>query len=155
MSPLRRGSVATSLTSSFGRQDSVLEGVPVLGDPNTVVLPRFEDVAKRGTGKDGKSPSSPTLTRIKTEDFEEPMVDSETDKNAMDERYLRQFRSVVWKQLVPAEIDHLDGMERSSAIIMENEAAFFPPVCDVGNHGCLLTPLALSCHNGSCSTKSG
>ena len=127
LSPLRRGSVAASLASSFGRESAV-EGVSVSGDPNIVVLPRFEDVARRGNGKDGKMPPSPTLTRIKTEDFEEAMADTEAEKDSVDERYFQQFRTVVWKQLVPAEIDHLDGMARSSAIILETEASFFPPV---------------------------
>ena len=126
LSPLRRGSIAASLASSFGR-DSAVESVPVSGDPNIVVLPRFEDVARRGTGKDCKPPQSPTLTRIKTEDFDEAMADTETEIS-LDEKCLEQFRKVVWKQLVPAEIDHLDGMARSSAIVIESEAAFFPPV---------------------------
>lgn len=123
--PLRRGSVATSLTSSIGRDSSQAEVVPIPGDPNVVVLPRFEDVLRRTASKDPKSPTSPTLTRIKSEDDDHEAIN---DKESAEERYLRQFRNVVWKQLVPAELDALDGMERSSSIVMESEASFFLPV---------------------------
>jgi hypothetical protein len=126
LSPLRRGSIAPSLASSFGK-DSSVEGVPLYGDPNVVVLPRFEDVTRRA-GKDPKSPTSPSLRRVKTEE-EDSRPSSEAGQEATDEKYARQFRDVVWRQLVPAEIDMLDGMERSSALIVENEARFFSPVC--------------------------
>lgn len=126
LSPLRRGSLAISLASSFGRE-SVLESGPGMEDPNIVILPRFEDVHRRGPGKDGKSPASSGLIRIKTEDFEEVTTWSE-ERHSVDGRYLKHFKTVVWKQLVPAEIEHLDGMEGSSVVILENEAAFFPPL---------------------------
>lgn len=119
LSPFRRGSIAASLASSFGKDS---EGLSVPGDPNIVVLPRFEDVARR---KDPKSPSSPGLRRIKTEEEERPPEVQEENE----EEYIRQFRDVVWRQLVPVELDQLDGMERSSAAIVETEAQFFPPVC--------------------------
>jgi hypothetical protein len=127
LSPLRRGSIAASLASSYGRE-SAIEGVALPGDPNTVVLPRFEDVVRRNTAKDVKSPKSPTIARIKTEDFEQALADAELAHSSTDEIYLRQFRKVVWRQLVPAEIQHLDGMGSSSVIILESEASFFPPV---------------------------
>ena len=123
LSPLRRGSIAASLASSMGR-DSAMEGVPLSHDPNIVVLPRFEDANRLK----GKSPPSPTLTRIKTEDFEQNLADAEIARESMDEKYLHQFKDVVWRQLVPAEVAQLDGMEASSVVILEGEAAFFPPV---------------------------
>ncbi|RMD44320.1 hypothetical protein DV735_g871, partial [Chaetothyriales sp. CBS 134920] len=119
-SPLRRGSVATSQTSSH----SALDGS---SDPNTVVLSRFEDVPRRGAGREPKSPVS-LQSRIKVEEREEVMMDCENERALQDDKYIRQFRRVVWKQLVPAEIDRADGMDNSSAIIVESEAAFFPPL---------------------------
>ncbi|RMZ81948.1 hypothetical protein DV737_g2240, partial [Chaetothyriales sp. CBS 132003] len=122
-SPLRRGSVATSQTSSQSAMDAILG----TSDPNTVVLSRFEDVPRRGAGRDPKSPLS-SQSRIKTEETEDVLMDGENERTLQDEKYIRQFRRVVWKQLVPAEIDQSDGMENSSAVIIESEAAFFPPV---------------------------
>ncbi|RMZ92691.1 hypothetical protein DV736_g66, partial [Chaetothyriales sp. CBS 134916] len=119
-SPLRRGSVAASQTSS----QSAMDGVLGHSDPNTVVLSRFEDVPRRGAGRDPKSPLT-SQSRIKTEETEDILMDGESDRVLQDEKYMRQFRSVVWKQLVPAEID---GIENSSAVIVESEAAFFPPL---------------------------
>ncbi|KAI9872569.1 MAG: hypothetical protein M1823_008139, partial [Watsoniomyces obsoletus] len=78
----------------------------VPGDPNVVVLPRFEDVARRQNGKDCKSPTSPNPRRIKTED--ETKYSPEREQEANEEKYMRQFRDVVWRQLVPAEVDQLD-----------------------------------------------
>lgn len=117
LSPLRRGSIAASLASSFGKESSG----DISGDPNTVVLPRFEDVARR---KDTKSPSSPVLRKIKVED--EEAVDDESE--ASDDKYIRQFRTTVWRQLVPVELDSVDGIERTSCSIVETEAQYFPPV---------------------------
>ena len=122
--PLRRASIAASLASSLGREAPSLDG-SVPGDPNTVVLPKFEDVLRRTTTKD-RSPPSPILSKIKTE--ESDLATDVLDHESTDERYLHQFRQVVWKSLVPAEIDHVDGMKHSSADIMESEASFFPPV---------------------------
>ncbi|RMZ80596.1 hypothetical protein DV738_g2697, partial [Chaetothyriales sp. CBS 135597] len=97
-------------------------------DPNTVVLTRFEDVPRRGAGREPKSPVS-LQSRIKVEEREEMLMDCETERALLqDDKYIRQFRRVVWKQLVPAEIDRADGMDNSSAIIVESEAAFFPPL---------------------------
>ena len=127
LSPLRRGSLAASLASSFGKDSTGDKSVP--GDPNVVVLPRFEDVARRQTGKDCKSPTSPNLRRIKTED--ETKHSPEREQEANEERYIRRFRDVVWRQLVPAEVDQLDGMERSSSMLVETEAQYFPPVCSI------------------------
>ena len=123
LSPFRRGSIATSLASSLGKESSAESIIPP--DPNIVVLPKFEDVARRQTGKE---PLSPNLRRIKTEEDDAEKL-SEAEMEASEERYIRQFREAVWRQLVPAEIDQLNGMEHSSAFIVENEAQFFPPVC--------------------------
>ena len=123
LSPHRRGSIAPSLASSFGKESSA-EGLSSMGDPNVVVLPKFEDVARRQTGKD---PASPVLRRIKVEEEDhEPSLEPEEEQD--EERYIRHFRNVVWRQLVPAELDQLDGMERSSSTIVETEAQYFPPV---------------------------
>lgn len=137
LSPLRRGSIATSLASSAGR-DSAAEGVAVPGDPNIVVLPRFEDAARRGTfsSKDPRSPISPSTKHafIKSEDPDEAVITNELDpinnvgRMGQDARYLRQFRHVVWKQLVPAEPDQRDGMMRSSVNVLEAAANIFPPL---------------------------
>lgn len=124
LSPLRRGSIAPSLASSYGKESSV-ESRSVPGDPNVIVLPRFEDVARRQTGKET---SSSTLRRVKTEEEDNP-PSPEPEQEPNEEKYIHQFRDVVWRQLVPAEIDQLDGMERSSSTIVETEAQYFPPVC--------------------------
>jgi hypothetical protein len=108
--PVRRPSIAPSLASSLGQGS---EGIPFPSDPNIVLLPRFEDTAKRLTGKE---PPSPTLVRVKTE--EQPS----------EEAYLTQFKEVVWKHLVPVEVSQLDGNCRSSAAIIEQESLSFPPV---------------------------
>jgi len=136
LSPLRRGSVSASLASSLGR-DSVVEGIPVPGDPNIVVLPRFEDIARRGTfsSKDPLSPST-QLSKVKSEDsmasmnppLPPAMIDETPSTTTIDSRYLTQFRHVVWKQLVPAELDQVDGMDSSSFDFMELAAQSFPPV---------------------------
>jgi hypothetical protein len=140
LSPLRRGSLAASITSAAGR-DIAVEGIPVPDDPNIVVLPRFEDIARRNTfssSKDLQSPISPIArnTIIKSEDSEEialveepaSMTENERVSIGQEERYLRQFRYVVWKQLIPAELDQRDGMVRSSVGIFESAADVFPPV---------------------------
>ena len=112
------------MASSFGKE-SFTEGLTSVADPNVVVLPKFEDVARRQTGKE---PASPALRRVKTEE-EDTMQLSEPEQEANEEGYMHQFRDVVWRQLVPAELDQLDGMERSSVVIIEAEAQYFPPVC--------------------------
>lgn len=143
LSPKRRGSLATSLASSLSR-DAVVEGVPVPGDPNIVVLPRFEDLSRRGTFSSNhpRSPVSPVAKHvtIKLEDledavvFEEPTLMDESIGNHQEARYLQQLREVVWKQLVPAEPDHRDGMVRSSVNLLETTAATFPPVRPSADH---------------------
>jgi hypothetical protein len=137
LSPMRRGSLATSLGSSLSREAGV-EGTPVAGDPNIVVLPRFEDATRRGTfsSNQARSPISPIIKHenIKSEDLEEAVITdapetmAESTRLSREARYLRQFRQVVWKQLVPAELDQRDGMVRSSANILEAAATVFPPV---------------------------
>jgi len=136
LSPLRRGSVATSLTSSLGR-DSSADGKQPREDPNVVVLPRFEDISRRGTfsSNNPRSPLSPIAkhTIIKDEDpeeaimMEEPELIDERD-STQDAKYLHQIRHVVWKQLVPAEPDQRDGMVRSSVNVLEAAANVFAPL---------------------------
>jgi len=117
--PLRRGSIAASLASSFGR-DSMIEAVALSDDPNIVILPKFEDLSRRST-KELKSPISPAASArpgIKLEE-EEPQI-SLRDPEATT---LRHFRDVVWKQLVPPE----HGSD-SSIVLLDEAAAQFPPV---------------------------
>ena len=111
LSPLRRPSLAPSLASSLGRDSEI---IALSNDPNIVVLPRFEDVARRVTSREA---ASPTIARIKTED------DTDTE-----DRYMRQFKKIVWSQLVPVDLGQIDS-EKSSANIFERESHFFPPVC--------------------------
>jgi len=137
LSPLRRGSVATSLGSSLSREAAV-DSVSVSDDPNIIVLPRFEDVTRRGTfsSNQARSPISPVSKHsvIKTEDLEEAVSTEELEtmvesgQLGREARYLRHFRQVVWRQLVPAEPDQRDGMVRSSANILEAAATVFPPL---------------------------
>ncbi|ETI29066.1 hypothetical protein G647_01519 [Cladophialophora carrionii CBS 160.54] len=148
LSPIRRGSLATSQGSSLSREAGV-EAIPVSGDPNIVVLPRFEDVTRRGTfsSNRARSPISPLIKHenIKTEDLEEAVITevpeamAESSRVSHEARYLRQFRQVVWRQLVPAELDQRDGMVRSSANILEAAAAVFPPL-----HHAIMAVAALS-----------
>jgi len=148
LSPMRRGSLATSLGSSLSREAAV-EGVAVPGDPNIVVLPRFEDVTRRGTfsSNQARSPISPITKHvlIKTEDTddavitEEPETMTDSAQASQEARYLRQFRQVVWRQLVPAEPDQRDGMRRSSVNTLEAAAAVFPPL-----HHAMMAVAALS-----------
>lgn len=133
-SPLRRASLALSLASSIGRES--IEGIPIPGDPNIVVLPRFEDLTRRpsGNSKDPRSSTSPILQhpKIKIEERlkpETPVVDANIE-DAADASYLQHFRNVVWKQLVPADIDRSadDRPGASSVGILEAQAAYYPPV---------------------------
>jgi hypothetical protein len=119
MVPLRRPSIAASLASSFGR-DSMIEAIPVPGDPNIVILPRFEDLSRRST-RELKSPTSPTVTtrpQIKREES-----DSTFTIRGPEITTLRRFRDVVWKQIVPPE----HGPD-SSIVLLDEAAAHFPPV---------------------------
>lgn len=151
LSPLRRGSVATSLTSSLGR-DSSTDTKPSREDPNVIVLSRFEDISRRGTfsSNNPRSPLSPTAkhTIIKDEDPEEAIMTEEPDlidtrDSSQDAKYLDQIRHVVWKQLVPAEPDQRDGMVRSSVNVLEAAANVFAPVStsNIGVVLCLLSQL--------------
>ena len=140
LSPIRRGSLATSLGSSLGRE-SAAEGIPIPGDSNVVVLPRFEDITRRGTfsSNQARSPISPMVKHIiiKSEEQEEAVITEEPEwvdditEAGQEARYRRQFRQVVWRQLIPAEPDQRDGMVRSSVNVLEAAASRFPPVWDV------------------------
>jgi hypothetical protein len=136
LSPLRRGSLATSLTSSAGR-DSSTDAKPHSEGPSVVVLPRFEDISSRGTFSfnNPRSLLSPSAkhTIIKDEELKEAIITEEPDlmdarDSAQDAKYQHQFRHVVWKQLVLAESDQRDGMMRSSVNVLEAAASVFPPV---------------------------
>ena len=141
LSPLRRGSLATSLASSLGKE-SPIDAASASGDPNIIVLPRFEDTARRATvqWRDPRSPTSPLLlgSKIKTEE-EDSSADMATMRRTtitgpvyeeQDSKYLVQFRNVVWKQLVQAEPGSTatNPNPSSSADVMEQVAAQFPPV---------------------------
>jgi hypothetical protein len=154
-SPLRRASLATSLASSLGKESSLGAG-SLSGDPNIVVLPRFEDTARRATAqwRDTKPPTSPLLPTLKIkveeeeeeeeeQEEEEEEEDSSTESPSMrrttvtapqhegqDSKYMVQFRNVVWKQLVQAEPAENGAATNpsSSADVMEEVAANFPPV---------------------------
>jgi hypothetical protein len=143
LSPLRRGSLAASLASSVGR-DSSLDASSHSGDPNIVVLPRFEDTARRATAqwRDSKVATSPLLPslKIKVEEEEDSSAGSPDIRRTaavapqhegQDSKYVVQFRNVVWKQLVQAEPEDFGvfASASSSADIMEEVAAQFPPVC--------------------------
>lgn len=114
ISPLRRGSIA----SSVGR-DSPIEALPLAGDPNVVILPRFEDLSRRST-RELRSPTSPIS-------IGRPMFKREqggrSPINASDKQLLQHFRDVVWKRLVPPEHD-----TESSVSLLDEVGASFPPV---------------------------
>lgn len=142
LSPLRRGSLAASLASSAGK-DSSLDASSLSGDPNIVVLPRFEDTARRATAqwRDSKAATSPLLPnlKIKVEEEDPPAVSPDNRRivaiapqhEEQDSKYMVQFRNVIWKQLVQAEPGDFGASDSawSSAGIMEEVAAQFPPVC--------------------------
>ena len=116
---LRRGSIAASLASSFGREP-MLEAVAHPDDPNIVILPRFEDLSRRST-RELKSPTSPTTNarpNIKLED-DDPHISLHSPKITT----LQYFRDFVWKRLVPPEHD-----SDSSIVLLDEAAAQFPPV---------------------------
>lgn len=107
LSPLRRGSVTASLASSLGR-----ESEKSVHDPNVVVLPRFEDAARRISSRE---PGSPTVPRLKVEEDDTPV----------DDRYIERFKNVVWRQLVPVDCEETG---KASVAIFEEEMQFYPPV---------------------------
>lgn len=119
---LRRSSLAVSLASSLGREPS-FEAIAVPGDPNIVILPRFEDLSRRPT-RELRSPISPTSAAISLR----PGVKQEGSDESLPARNanltsLRHFRDHVWKILVPLE----HGLD-SSIGLLDEAAAAFPPV---------------------------
>lgn len=111
--PPRREHMAASLASNMGR-DSGPEAISVPGDPNTVIIPKFEDLSRRTT-RELKSPISPTdsnMPSIKREDSE-PLQRTCSQEASI----LRHFRDTVWKQLAPPE------HKPDSSIVLLNEAA--------------------------------
>lgn len=135
----RRNSVALSLTSSLGRESS-FEAIAVAGDPNIVILPRFEDLSRRAT-RDLKSPTSPISAAgslqaiVKQEENDEAVPQRNADFTA-----LRHFRDYVWKELVPPE----HGNE-SSLRLLDEAALVFPPVrSPLLSHSFLLISLSWS-----------
>lgn len=116
---LRRGSIAASLASSIGR-DSVLETISIPGDPNIIILPRFEDLSRKTT-RELRSPISPNIPPrpvIKQEESE-----SILPSHSPEITVLRHFRDVVWKRLVPLEHE-----SDSSIILLDDAAITFAPV---------------------------
>lgn len=120
ISSLRRGSIAASLTSSIGR-DSMIEAIPIPDDPNTVILPRFEDLSRRPT-RELKSPTSP-IASTRTVAIKREESDAALSTRGPEITSLRYFRDVVWRQLVPPE----HGQD-SSIILLDEAAAQFPAV---------------------------
>ena len=49
-------------------------------------------------------------------------------RGSTDEKYLHQFRQIVWRQLVLTEIDFVRGLDTLSAPALEGKATCFPPV---------------------------
>ena len=141
LSPLRRGSLATSMASSWGK-DSPIDAHIVSGDPNIIVLPRFEDTVRRATAhwKDQRPSILPGLPgrEIKMKEEKDPMKVPQIQQNTeptlqcepQHSKYILQFRNVVWKQLVQAELDVAEGNSytSSSAEVLEQVATDFPPV---------------------------
>lgn len=115
----RRASIATSLASSLGR-DSVMEGIALAGDPNIVILPRFEDSGRRSMRDLRAFNLDATTTRptIKQEDSDEGWSSRSPDLTT-----LRHFRDHVWKQLIPPEHEPDSSIE-----LLDEAAAKFPPV---------------------------
>ncbi|KAK5076266.1 hypothetical protein LTS08_006894 [Lithohypha guttulata] len=115
----RRASIATSLASSLGR-DSVMEGIALAGDPNIVILPRFEDSGRRSM-RDLRAfnlDAATTRPTIKQEDSDEGWSSRSPDLTT-----LRHFRDHVWKQLIPPEHEPDSSIE-----LLDEAAAKFPPV---------------------------
>lgn len=109
LSPLSRRSLATSLTSSAGRDSSTV-AKPHSDDLSVVVLPRFEDISSCGTFSfnNPRSPLSPSAkhTIIKDEELEEAIITEEPDlmdarDSAQDAKYQHQFRHVVLETSCP------------------------------------------------------
>jgi hypothetical protein len=146
LSPLRRGSLATSMASSHGREALLADGVPpgLTGsgdDPNIVILPRFEDTTRRTTvqSKEPRSPTSPRQSSCNSEqpDMETHLTPDPTNSlifkaanGGEDFGLLQQFRNVVWKQLTQIEAEKPDVThhEHLAVNVFEHAAAYFPPL---------------------------
>jgi hypothetical protein len=150
LSPLRRASLAASMTSSHGRDgvdgvhqvDGVHHGSE---DPNVVILGRFEDATRRATlqWKDSRSPSSPRATTTSSE-VSAPIADGHMDfdptqslmqraaEGGQDSNLLQHFRNHIWRQL--AQIEHESTAPASvqavpsGVEVLEHAARFFAPV---------------------------
>jgi hypothetical protein len=162
LSPLRRGSLATSMASSQGR-DSGVDGVHQIDgghhtreDPNVVILPRFEDTTRRATShwKENRSPSSPRLTTSSSETtttasvaegrlkFEgEQSLMQRAAEGGQDSNLLQHFRNHIWCQL--AQVEHQNraptSTRGSGVEVLEHAARHFPPVS-------LLDPTEVTMH---------
>ena len=144
-SPLRRGSLATSMTSS-GAKEYTMGGIirAESGDPNVVILPRFEDSTRRpqtNQWKNGTTAASPKQEpKSEIDGFEGidssiPLDPSasllyQAAEGGQDSNLLQQFRSVVWRQLNQVEADPHETQQTQSlgTEIIEQNAAVFPPV---------------------------
>ena len=146
LSPFRRGSLAASMASSFGREALLVDGVPpeIHGsgeDPNVVILHRFEDNTRRPTAqsKDSRSPISPPQqsSQSSVPDLDCNFPDPHQSlvylaaNGGEDWNLLQQFRNVVWKQLIQFEArNHEPGVYQSTTVtnVFEHAAAYFPPL---------------------------
>lgn len=123
-------------------------------DHNTVILRKFEDVARRSSSTGRTSRVSPTSeisdpfcslslspildafpSSIAIEDDHSSYLDAGLDQAPQDSTLFAHFRHVVWKQLFPHDrgMDDSPGMNGHgmtlSVDFLEREAARFPPVC--------------------------
>ena len=150
LSPLRRGSLATSMASSQGRDSGgdcvhqVDGGNHAREDPNVVILPRFEDATRRATSqwKETRSPSSPRLSinpsEMTTMPLAEGRLNFEGEQSLMqraaeggqDSNLLQHFRSHIWCQFAQIEYKNRApaSTRRSGVEVLEQAARHFPPV---------------------------
>jgi hypothetical protein len=140
---LRRRSSTTSSMVSGSRGDE-REGSIESGDPNVVILNRFEDSSHRSPSSQWKrsrlSPASDGTTASSLaipgqfphdEDSLRPL-DLVVTRGGQDERLLSHFRDVVWKQLIQGQSTR-DFTSVSSPVfptvdIFEEVASTFRPV---------------------------
>lgn len=119
--PLQHGCVDGLRMNSSG-DDSTTPLLPVPDDPNTVILPRFEDFGESPTmGPPGSTTSTtPTRRDTGTQANEPSLATWSAETTTMT---LQLFRGVVWRRLMTFEC----GPD-SSVAMFDEAAAQFPPV---------------------------
>ena len=138
----RRGSIAYSSTSGFGRDMPTGEMMST-PDPHTVIMKRFEDFSRRSpnVSRESRMSESPVLLKPQpaiTLGYDEQQRDggplhssgSKTPKSPVPDAALAQhFRTKVWPQLAqfecvggPGEQSHFPGVD-----LIEDIAAVFSP----------------------------